>query len=601
VYIAARPIESERVGQVPGSGFDHRLGMWHAPLSWTTCVVLRGVFGPQLEVGPALTSWAEAEYRDRIYPALMLRLEQDADGEPDLFPFQRVGVRFLKLTGQALLADEMGTGKTVQAAVAAKELGSAALPMIIVCPSTMKRTWERELAIWWPELRTAIAPAGTAAARKAVKRIADGDADALIINWEALKNLSKLAKFGSIKLETCSNCDPLSTRKPSSCQVEPKELNLIEWKLVIADEVHRGKSARTQQTRALWSIGDTTEYRFALTGSPVANSPEDLWTIMRFVSPLEWPAKTKFIDRFALSNWNLFGGMVITGINPDRRDELFKILDPRFIRRPKAAVMPELPPKVYSTRWVTMNAKQKKAYNELRKRLIVELDSGILMATNPMVKAGRLRQFAAAAGDIEMLPCTSCTIAERIAADQPIDDVSCPKCSGTGEVMKFKLTEPSCKLDGLDQVLDELGGQPCVVFSESRQLLDLEAARLTKRDVPFGQIVGGMSELARDADVEAFQAGNLPVILATLGAGSEGLNLTRAGIAVMLQRSFSVIKTTQSEARLDRYGQLAEKVEIIDIVTEGTIEEHTFEVLRDKGDLLEEIVRDEETIRRWLS
>src|SRR6185503_5762282 len=131
--------------------------------------------------------------------------------------------------------------------------------------------------------------------------------------------------------------------------------------------------------------GSSVIYRWALTGTPVANTPEDLWAIMHFVSPEEWPAKTTFIDRYALQSWNLFGGMSAVGIRSEMKEEFFKILDPRFIRRIKevtlsdpkqAAYVPKKLPPV--TREVDMVAAQKKAYEALRKDMMAELEGGLL-------------------------------------------------------------------------------------------------------------------------------------------------------------------------------------------------------------------------------
>jgi len=214
-----------------------------------------------------------------------------------LYPYQETGVRFLRVAESALLADEMGTGKTAQtiATLEADDL----YPALIVSPNTVKSVWLGEFAKWASHRRVRVAGSGTVAATKEAEAVRDGEADVLVVNWEALKALSRLAGFGSIHLHGCSECDPNSTRRPSQCERQDKLLNLIPWKVVVADEVHRAKSPQAKQTRALWAVGDGVERRYALTGTPIANSPEDLWSVMRFVSPQEWPAKWAWLERYA--------------------------------------------------------------------------------------------------------------------------------------------------------------------------------------------------------------------------------------------------------------------------------------------------------------
>lgn len=91
------------------------------------------------------------------------------------------------------------------------------------------------------------------------------------------------------------------------------------------------------------------------------------------------------------------------------------------------------------------------------------------------------------------------------------------------------------------------------------------------------------------------------MVLVTLGAGGEGLTLTAASTAIFLQRSFSLTKNLQAEDRVHRIGQKADAVNIIDVITRDTIEDRVHEVRREKADRLEEVCRDEETLRQWLA
>src|SRR5690606_18354914 len=94
------------------------------------------------------------------------------------------------------------------------------------------------------------------------------------------------------------------------CQVHPKVLNGFGFKTVICDEAHMIKEPRSQQTRAVWAVGHdpSVKQRIALTGTPVANNPADIWSIMHFLQPDEFPVRGAFIDRYCPQAWNAYGG-----------------------------------------------------------------------------------------------------------------------------------------------------------------------------------------------------------------------------------------------------------------------------------------------------
>lgn len=552
--------EKEIAKSVPGCRWDRDLRTWWVPLSWAACVQLRSIFGATLGVGQNLAAWAQNEVQMRVNPCSELRLAQDSEALQflgSLYPFQRAGVDFLVRAGHSLIADEMGLGKTVQAIASLEVVGDAAYPAVIVCPNSMKVPWSEAFAKWAPSRTAVILTGGVAARRKQLALVESGEADVAIVNWEQLKLHSRLAHYGSTTL--------------SEAEKTPKELNVIPFRSVLADEAHRGKDPKSKQTRALWALGEgaAVERRIALTGTPIEKSPADLWAIMHFVCPEEYPAKTRFVDRYALSEYDVYGFMKITGVRPETRDELFRILDPRMIRRTKRAVLPQLPEKTYSTRLVELGTKQKKAYDQMRKEMIAELDGGLIMASNTLTKATRLVQFASAYGEI-------------VDGD------------------KLRLSAPSCKVEILEELVEELGDQQAVVFAVSRQLIELAAARMSQLGVRNGQVSGAVGEADRAANIAAFQAGQLQLLFVTLGAGGEGLTLTAAQTAIFLQRAWSNTQNLQAEDRVHRIGQEG-RVHIIDVVAQGTIEERVAEVRAEKGERVEEIARDEETFRRWLS
>jgi SNF2 family DNA or RNA helicase len=576
----------EQAKTIPGARWDGKRRIFTLPVSWATCVVSRGVFGADLQVGPRLAAWAAMELDHTIRPALSVR---DEKGPDQLYGYQVPGSRFLSTAGSALMADEMGTGKTKQTIDSLMERQS--FPALIVCPNGVKSTWAREWTKWAPDVEIRVAGNGTATATKAAEDVLNGEAQVLVINWEALKNLSRLTHYSSIRLQTCSNCDPSSTRRPSTCEREPKILNEIEWSTVVADEVHRALDPRAKQTRALWAVGDKAGRRIGLTGTPVANDPSDIWSIMRFVAPNEYPSRVKWVERYALLQPNPFSGFPeVVGFKPDLRAELDRYFLPRFIRRTKDQVLKDLPPKVYERVDVFLTGQQKKAYDALEKNMIAQLDGGVIATTNTLTAALRLRQLASAYGEMVPDPRDAVTELTLDDADRVLEEVD----------LGMRLSEPSSKLDELERVLESLGGKQVVIFAESKQLIDMTFARLADR-FDCSLVAGPVNTGERASGIENFVRGLSQIMLATIAAGGEGIDgMQVADTAIYLQRPWSLILNKQSEDRLHRIGQEGDCVTYIDLVAKDTVEDRVFDALMKKDELFEKVVRDREALRSWL-
>lgn len=567
---------------VPGARWLPNERVWTVPLSWASCVVMRGVFGQNLTVGEKLNEWVWGERHERVDPAMFMRglTEPDTDTwlMDGLYPFQKAGVNFLMTAGDALLGDDMGTGKTIQA-LRALELSDdeQGLPAIVICPNSVKASWVREAKKWYPEAHVYEAT-GSAAVKAKILGSAMKDPQALVvINIESVRLHSRLAPYGSIRLRKCRECSPTGEVNLSAarCEVHTKILNAISFRTVIVDEAHRIKDPKSKQTRACWAVmhGRTVQRRWAMTGTPLANHPGDLWSIMHGVNRQDFPSKSKFIDRYCLLSWNNYGALDIVGINPEHRDEFFKILDPRFRRMPKSLVLSQLPPKVRSVRYVEMSPKQAMAYRDIAEGFITRLDDGgLLVAPNNLVAQTRLLQLSS----------SYC----EVTKDQD------------GHVANVRLCEPSPKLDELELVMEELGDEPLVVAAQSRQLIDLAGARLTKNGVRHGLITGAQNTWERERALSDFQEGRLRVLLFTVAAGGTGLTMTRASTIVFLQRSWAMIDNQQSEDRVHRIGsEHHHTINVIDIVARDTVEEKVqLPRLYDKFERLQEILRDRDTL-----
>ena len=568
---------------LPGSTWSAKDQVWRIPVSWTGCLALRSTFKEELTIGPRLGAWAKNERESRIDPSNLLReIEVQEDGDQDLFPHQRAGVDFLVKSRRALLADEPGLGKTAQAIRALKKMfdeGQEVFPALIVCPNTLKSNWEREFDRWWPGVNVSVVKGSAIQRKKAFEE----KADVYIINWESLRTHSKLLSYGSIALSRCEDCGGHDSRVTlNRCEVHARELNLIDFKSVIADEIHRSKDPKSKQTRALWAATGEADIRYALTGTPIANDVVDLWPILHWLDPKEWPSKTKWIDRYVDTMINAFGGMMVIGLKPTMSEEFYAGINPRMRRMLKAKVLPWLPKVMTERRDVEMGAKQAKAYKQMLQNMIAMLENeeGItgdaLVAPNPLTQTIRLIQFANAYAQIEV--------------------------TETGEE-QVTLSEPSCKVDALmdDMKNGDFGDDSVAVCAVSRQLIDILSARLTKEGIAHGLITGAQDSDERQRAIDDFQAGKTKWILFTAQAGGVGVTLTKARRLVMLQRPWSLVDYKQALDRVHRIGsEIHDSIIITDYVTEGSIEERVIQALDVKSDNFEQIVKDKAKLLEML-
>ena len=578
ILITAEWRLKELCKSLPGASWSPSDQVWRVPLSWTTCLALRSTFRNDLVIGPLLAEWAANEVATRINPSNAFRELETYEGDEILFPHQRAGVEFLATAKRALRADEPGLGKTAQAIRALKmlhERGEEIFPVLIVCPNTLKKNWAREFTKWWPEVPTQVIK-GSAVQRK---RQFEDPSQVFIINWESLRTHSRLAPYGSVALTRCRACGGQDEKiSETRCEVHLRELNHIDFKAVIADEIHRSKDPKSKQSRALWSASGDSKIRFALTGTPIANNVVDLWSILHWISPKDWPSKTKWIDRMVDTMLNAFGGMMVIGVKPAMQDEFYKSVNPVMRRMLKKVVLPWLPPVINERRDVEMSTKQKKAYEQMRDLMIAELGSGdTLTAPSVLTQTIRLLQFAS----------SYATLSTN---------------ESTGEI-KAILDSPSCKVEALMDDIDngDFGDDSVAVSAVSKQLINLLSAEMTKKKIPHGLITGDQDEDERQKAIDDFQSGAIKWILFTAQAGGVGITLTAARRLIMLQRPWSLVDHKQVLDRVHRIGsEIHDSIVITDYVTEGTIEERVIQVLETKADNFEQIVRDKDQLLKLL-
>ena len=559
--VHAKFAHKDDMATIPGATFKgNGQDFWTMPRRWLQVTLLDNIFGDAVEWTPEAAKWAHDEFGGSVGPAMELRHDHvDPEvmalmkglscPERPLFDYQVTGALFLATARRAHLFDEMGTGKMIQGAFALSVYPET-LPALIVCPNSVLFTWQAELRLFGIE--SVVIP-GTDAAVKRRAAITNFDPEltpVMIVGYSTLSKHTRVAGYGTIKL---SDEDKRS-----------KELNAIPWSCVIADEVHRVKDPRSLQTRALWAVSASATFRWGLTGTPIEADFMDTWSLMHFVDPEEWPSVVRARDRWAQQHLNFFGGLEILGLRPDTEAEYHDVLDWHWRRQlmDRANLPPQLPTEF---RYCQLSGSQAKAYRDMSAQLMAVIgdDDAVLFAENHMVKAGRLLQMASST--IEF-------------------------AEGTEDVVAV---EPSAKLDLMMETLADCP-QPCILWFKHRKLLHLAEARLLKAGIGHVVIHGGVSPQDRHNNVAAFQAGDVDRILIVMAAGSEGVTLTRAPLAIYVERDWSFIKNTQATGRNFRIGsEIHDEIRTINLVTMDTIEQALYEVLDTKAETAELLLRDQ--------
>jgi SNF2 family DNA or RNA helicase len=377
----------------------------------------------------------------------------------------------------------------------------------------------------------------------------------------------------------CGGLDP--NVKVTVCEVHQKELNEIDFKSVIGDEIHRISDPSTKISRAFKAASGDADIRIALSGTPINASPEQIYSALNWLYPEAYPSKVKFIDRFCELTPSTWGPPTIQGILPDKEQEFFMNIDPILRRMPKSVILPFLPPVVRTRRSVEMGAKQAKAYKQMLEHKIAEVgEDDAIVAVSALTQLMRLMQFSSAYAELH---------------EKKVHDPNSPFMDSFKTVTELKLTDPSAKIDAFMDDLPDYGDSSIVVFAQFKQLIDLLAARMDKVGIRYGLITGDQDARERKYFMDAFQEGKIKYILCTIQAGGTGITLTKADTMVFLQRSYSMIDNIQAEGRAHRIGsEQHESINIVDYITEGTVDGRVIEAIENKKDALEFILRDDD-------
>ena len=417
------------------------------------------------------------------------------------FPYQFEGVAFLYPRHAAILADEMGLGKTMQAITAVRLLlrRGEVRRILLVCPKPLVTNWQREFAMWAPEIPVAVIE-GTQPQRH--WRWQFPDAPVKIANYELL---NRDLEFFADDLTSTNDDKPV-------------------FDLVILDESQRIKNRRSATSQAARSI--KSRRRWALTGTPVENSPEDLVGIFEFLSP----------------------GFLSPDLRPRK---MGRTVRDYVLRRTKDQVLIDLPPKMFRDAELDLSPQQQAAYQMAENEGVVQLNSlGDQLAIQHVFELIlRLKQ---------------------ICNFDPASGVS-------------------SKFERLDADLEEVAtsGRKALVFSQWVATLKTLKQRLQRFGVL--EYHGGIPSRRRDATIKQFREDpNSHVMLLSYGAGSVGLNLQFAGYVFLYDRWWNPAVEDQAVNRVHRIGTTG-PVTVSRFMMLDTIEERINSILEEKRELFETI------------
>ncbi|MER6527019.1 SNF2-related protein [Streptomyces sp. NPDC001508] len=333
-----------------------------------------------------------------------------------------------------------------------------------------------------------------------------------------------------------------------------ERLGEVPWGMVVADEAQHVKNPYSATARALRSVG--ARARVALTGTPVENDLSELWAILDWTTPGVLGRHSAFRARYAQA--------VEGGRDPAAAQRLARLVRPFLLRRRKsdAGIAPELPPKTETDHPVPLTGEQAGLYEALVRETLEAISTADGMARRGLV--------------VKLL-----TGLKQI-------------CNHPAQFLKedaARIAGRSGKLDSLDELLDTIlsEGAGVLVFTQYVRMARLLERHLAARGVPAQLLHGGTPVTEREALVQRFQEGEVPVFLLSLKAAGTGLNLTRAEHVVHYDRWWNPAVEAQATDRAYRIGQ-RRPVQVHRLIAEGTVEDRIAELLSRKQDLADAVL-----------
>ncbi|WP_144561260.1 DEAD/DEAH box helicase [Bacillus mycoides] len=433
---------------------------------------------------------------------------------PVLREYQKDGFEWMKTLAHyrfgGILADDMGLGKTLQSitfiASVLHEIREKKLPALVVSPSSLVYNWLSEIKRFSPHIRAVIVDGNQTERRKILK--------------DTTKYDVMITSYPLLRRDVRQYAQPFHT--------------------LFLDEAQAFKNHTTQTAKAVKTI--QAKYRFGLTGTPVENSLEELWSIFHVVFPELLPGRKEFGDL--------------------RRENIAKRVKPFVLRRLKEDVLKELPEKIEHLQSSELLPEQKKLYAaylaKLREETLKHLDKDTLRKNKIRILAGltRLRQICCHPGLF-------------------VDDYK----------------GSSAKFEQLLEIVEECRstGKRILIFSQFTKMLSIIGRELNRQAIPYFYLDGNTPSAERVELCNRFNEGEGDLFLISLKAGGTGLNLTGADTVILYDLWWNPAVEQQAADRAYRMGQ-KNTVQVIKLVAHGTIEEKMNELQENKKHLIAEVI-----------
>ena len=321
-----------------------------------------------------------------------------------------------------------------------------------------------------------------------------------------------------------------------------------EWSLVVCDEAQSLKNPQSQQGKAIRSLN--CEQRLALSGTPMENHLGELWALMQWVEPGLLGTRAQFERSFRSPIEKL--------ADKSRQAALARRIAPVILRRKKESVLTELPERVEMVHRLELGRVQATLYESIR----AAMDDQVRQAITAKGITGAKLEFLEALLRLRQICCHPPLVPTRSARE-------CPE---------------SAKLDFLRSLLPELiaEGRRILVFSQFTSLLDHIQALCVECALPLVRLDGSTTN--RQAVVDRFQNGEVPLFLISLKAGGMGLNLTKADTVILTDPWWNPAVEQQAIDRAHRMGQ-QNSVFVHRLIISGSIEERVLELQEHKRNL----------------
>ncbi|NGZ27900.1 MAG: DEAD/DEAH box helicase, partial [Magnetococcales bacterium] len=473
---------------------------------------------------------------DAGWQSLQQRIRQANEHQPqlpstlqaELRDYQLEGFQWLSRLARwgagACLADDMGLGKTIQAIAILLEQGTLG-PSLVVAPTSVCHNWQRELARFAPALQ--------------VYHLAESsDRSALLASLTPMTVV--IASYGLL-------------------HNEEEALTAMDWQVMILDEAQAIKNADTRRAQASRKL--KAAFRIALSGTPIENYLDELWSLFQFINPNLLGSRESFQRRFATP--------IEKHKDHKAMQALRTLVRPFILRRTKSMVLSELPPRTDVTLEVELPANERAFQEALRQKILSSLEN--LPTDNPQER--RFRILA------------EITRLRRACCHPALIDPATPL--------------PGAKLTLFMELVEELirNRHKALVFSQFVTLLELVEKALRHTGIRYQYLDGSTPAKEREKRVAAFQAGEGELFLISLKAGGLGLNLTAADYVIHLDPWWNPAVEDQASDRAHRIGQ-QRPVTVYRMIVQGSIEEKMVKLHQEKRDLADALLEGSDAATR---